>query len=237
MGRDKINCVVKLVSMQPGVHINTEIAMEVHYARSIEHKRILPLIASIKHGDHVYLVSPRMKCDLKEALPYIVSLKSRLIIALEIAEGISYLHSRGIVHRDIKAPNILLDDGNHVKIADLGLCKAEAMMNASIVGTPLHMPPEVSLGVRYDKSVDVYAFGILLWFIHDGTGRLPQNLIIGLLMCPPMMSALGFRPERLSHFNEKLWSLMEECWQPDHAKRPSFDIITKDLQSIIRSLR
>ncbi|XP_070553782.1 dual serine/threonine and tyrosine protein kinase-like [Ptychodera flava] len=236
MGKDKINCVVKLVSMQPGVHINTEIAMEVHYARSIEHKRILPLIASIKHGDHVYLVSPRMKWDLKEALPNIKPLKNRLIIALEIAEGISYLHSRGIVHRDIKAPNILLDEGNHVRIADLGLCKAEAMINATRVGTPLHMSPEVYLGMRYDKTVDVYAFGILLWFIHDGTERLPEKFVAHLLLCPPLMLAMGARPEKLPHFNDEIWRLMEKCWQSDSAERPSFETITNDLRSIIRSL-
>jgi len=91
----------------------------------------------------------------------------------EIAKGLSYLHECGIVHRDLKPSNIFYENGA-VKIGDYGLSKAiNAAQNSAqtiTVGTVHYMAPEIGAG-RYDRSVDIYALGILLYEMV--TGQVP----------------------------------------------------------------
>ncbi|CAG2248392.1 DSTYK [Mytilus edulis] len=146
--------------------------------------------------------------------------EARLVVAADVVEGMRFLHSQGLVHRDIKLKNVLLDKSNRAKITDLGFCKPEAMMSGSIVGTPIHMAPELFTG-RYDNSVDVYAFGILFWYICAGHVKLPtafercdnkDHLWTGVKK--------GLRPERLAVFDTDCWELMQECWDGEPLKRP-----------------
>lgn len=68
--------------------------------------------------------------------------------------------------------SLQLDKENRAKLSDLGFCKVEVMMSGSVVGTPIHMAPELLTG-HYDNSVDIYAFGVLLWYLCSGQPRLP----------------------------------------------------------------
>jgi len=79
------------------------------------------------------------------------------------ARGLQYLHGVSVMHRDLKAENLLLDGDNRIKIADFGLAKtrdARLKMTTS-VGTFSHMAPEVMIG-KYDVPADIFSFGIVL---------------------------------------------------------------------------
>ncbi|CAF88742.1 unnamed protein product, partial [Tetraodon nigroviridis] len=173
-------CALKSVVPPDDKHWN-DLALEFHYTRTLpKHERLVDLHGSVI--DHTYaggssiavlLIMERLHRDLYTGLKAGLSLQERLQIALDVVEGIRFLHSQGLLHRDIKLKNVLLDKQNRAKITDLGFCKPEAMMSGSIVGTPIHMAPELFTG-KYDNSVDVYAFGILFWYLCAGSVKLPE---------------------------------------------------------------
>nr|XP_053638316.1 dual serine/threonine and tyrosine protein kinase-like [Cherax quadricarinatus] len=233
-------CAVKSLVPLDEKHWN-DLAMEFHYTRSVpEHERIVALRGSVI--DHSYgqgetpavlLIMDRLNRDLYSAIKNGLDWLIRLQISLDVAQGIRFLHSQGLVHRDIKLKNVLLDKNNRAKLTDLGFCKPEAMMSGSIVGTPIHMAPELFTG-HYDNSVDVYAFGILFWYICAGHVRLP--LIFEQCQSKDQLwncVKKGARPERLPVFEDKCWCLMQECWAGDPSKRPLLGDVEPRLMEIM----
>ncbi|CAK9439415.1 uncharacterized protein LODBEIA_P35470 [Lodderomyces beijingensis] len=86
--------------------------------------------------------------------------------ACEVLLGLKYFHDNGIVYRDLKLDNILLTTKGHIKIGDYGLCKENMWQHSTTTtfcGTPEFMAPEIVLGKHYDRSVDWWAFGVLLF--------------------------------------------------------------------------
>lgn len=170
---------VKSIMICDDKHWN-DLAMEFYYTRSLpENDRIVQIRGSIiEHNyngtsNYVYLIMDRLPKDLYAGLKNGLHWQTRIQIALDVVAGLRFLHNHGLIHRDIKLKNVLLDKNNRAKITDLGFCKSEVMISGSIVGTPIHMAPEVFTG-KYDHMVDVYAFGILFWYICAGTVELPH---------------------------------------------------------------
>ncbi|XP_068897768.1 putative protein kinase C delta type homolog isoform X3 [Tenebrio molitor] len=84
----------------------------------------------------------------------------------EIVSGLKFLHHKGIVYRDLKLDNILLDFDGHVRIADFGMCKLQIFLDRmadTFCGTPDYMAPEIIKGQHYNQCVDWWSFGVLLY--------------------------------------------------------------------------
>ena len=106
------------------------------------------------------------------------------------------------------------------------------MMSGSIVGTPVHMSPEV-FNTKYDSSVDIYAFGILFWYLCAGSVTLPKNFEQCVTKDDLWTTVKkGARPERLPHFTQDCWDLMDMCWKHDPKQRPHIGVVSDLLNKI-----
>ena len=97
-------------------------------------------------------------------------------ILRDVGDALDYAHQNGVIHRDVKPQNILLDDAGRVYLADFGIAKmveatAAVTQTGMITGTPQYMAPEQALGKSVDKAIDIYALGIVAYELF--TGRVP----------------------------------------------------------------
>jgi serine/threonine protein kinase len=140
-----------------------------------------------------YVSGPSLGDMLKES-PGGVGTQKAAFFLREIAKGLSYLHECGIVHRDLKPSNIFYENG-YVKIGDYGLTKAISasrhVSHTITVGTVHYMAPEIGAG-RYDRSIDIYALGVLLYEMLTGQvpflGATPAEILMKHMSAPPDLS-------------------------------------------------
>ncbi|KAJ8483754.1 hypothetical protein OPV22_016239 [Ensete ventricosum] len=153
-------------------------------------------------------------------------------VALDLARGLSYLHSEKIVHRDVKTENMLLDTNRKLKIADFGVARVEAQNPRDMTGetgTLGYMAPEVLDGKPYNRRCDVYSFGICLWEIYC------CDMPYADLSFVDVSSAVvrqNLRPEIPRCCPSSLANIMKKCWDANPDKRLEMSEVVKLLEAI-----
>ncbi|KAF7806618.1 Serine/threonine-protein kinase CTR1 [Senna tora] len=163
--------------------------------------------------------------------------RKRLIIAMDAAFGMEYLHGKNIVHFDLKCENLLVnmrDPQRPVcKIGDLGLSKVKqhTLVSGGVRGTLPWMAPELLSGKSnmVSEKIDVYSFGIVMWELLTGDEPYAD------MHCASIIGGIvnnTLRPQSPSWCDPEWKSLMESCWASDPTERPSFSEISKKLRTM-----
>ncbi|CAJ1943887.1 unnamed protein product [Sphenostylis stenocarpa] len=179
-----------------------------------------------------YLAGGNLKSYLIKNRRRKLAFKIVIQLALDLARGLSYLHSQKIVHRDVKTENMLLDKTRTVKIADFGVARVEASNPNDMTGetgTLGYMAPEVLNGNPYNRKCDVYSFGICLWEIYCCDMPYPD------LSFSEITSAVvrqNLRPEIPRCCPSSLANVMKKCWDATPDKRPEMDEVVSMLEAI-----
>jgi len=171
---------------------------EIKLARKVRHKNVCTIHDYGEDRGLLYISMELiegvdLKRVLKEAggLPY----PEAYDLAIQIAEGLQAVHDAGIIHRDLKTPNIMRDARGVARLMDFGIAKRQegeggtATATGQILGTPEYMSPEQAQGQKVDFRSDVYALGVVIYEIFSGQvpfrGETPISTILKHLHDPP----------------------------------------------------
>jgi eukaryotic-like serine/threonine-protein kinase len=151
---------------------------EVSAARRITHPNVIRIhdIAESK-GLHYVSMEYFHGTSLKEYIKRSgsLSLMQAYNIASQICDGLEEAHKQGVIHRDLKSQNIIINPSGHLKIIDFGLAHTAHLQGMTatglIMGTPEYMAPEQVAGKRVDERADLYSLGIILYELF--TGKVP----------------------------------------------------------------
>jgi predicted Ser/Thr protein kinase len=171
---------------------------EVQAVRGLSHANIVAVYDFLEEGPWSFIVmeyvrGPDLQVRVSERGP--LDADTAVHLGRDVAVALAVAHRHGILHRDVKPQNILLDPDGRARLTDFGSAKLDGQLgvtgSGTLAGTLAYTAPEVLAGRRGDARADVYALGLTLYYAL--TGDLPARSSPHL---PPTPSPEGFRPRR-----------------------------------------
>lgn len=198
---------------------------ELRLARRIRHKNVCGMfdIGEVK-GAHFITMEYVHGEDLKSMIRMAAGLSVGAVLSIgkQVCDGLAEAHSLGVVHRDLKPQNIMIDKGGNAKIMDFGIARSireKGITGPSVmIGTPEYMSPEQAEAKEVDHRSDIYSLGIILY--EMATGRVPFEGETALSIA---MKHKGEIPKNPKQFNpnipDDLSGVILKCLEKDRAKR------------------
>ena len=163
-----------------------------------------------------------------------------LELAIQIARALAFAHAQGLVHRDVKPQNVLLNPEGSAKVTDFGIVRSLDAVGhtetGTVLGTSHYIAPEQARGERVDAQTDVYSFGVVLYELLTGEVPYPGDNFLSVAMKhvnDPVPSVLDSRPDAPL----RLASLVERCLAKLPAERPaSMDEVVAELEAVLAGL-
>ncbi|HET9674383.1 MAG TPA: serine/threonine-protein kinase [Gaiellaceae bacterium] len=153
-----------------------------------------------------------------------------------IASGLAFAHGRGIVHRDVKPQNVLLNGDGRAKVTDFGIARSldverGVTETGTVLGTSNYIAPEQASGQQVDDRSDVYSLGVVLYELLTGEVPFPGESFVAVAMKhihEPPPSVLARRPDA----PPRLAGLVDAMLEKDHTLRPSMDEVVAELEAM-----
>jgi len=228
------------------------IANEIRIWSDLVHPNILPLLGYCMEGGYPSFISDWMENG--SLLEYAKKLKRRecILMALGIARGMAYIHSRKAIHSDLKSANVLVSPDGHPLLTDFGISEMDTISAGytthSFRGSTrwqaiefFDVSEDLSLIPQHTTMTDVWAFGMTVYELL--THELPFYNIqhIGQLILHISRGGLPKKPELsndpvIEEIELFLWLLCCRCWQKDPTSRPSMSILEKEIDEFMEIL-
>ena len=159
-------------SSPTGARSAPRIVREVEAAAALDHPNIVALYDWFADGEGSILVWELVRGDSLDELGHELGDGDVVAVGVELLDALAYAHSQGIVHRDVKPQNVMLDDEGHVKVMDFGiahLMDSDTLTgDGDVIGTIAYMSPEQAAGRRVRPPSDVYSAGMVLYELLAG---------------------------------------------------------------------
>jgi eukaryotic-like serine/threonine-protein kinase len=163
-----------------------------------------------------------------------------LELGLEVGRALAFAHGQGLVHRDVKPQNVLLNDEGRAKVTDFGIARTVDTVGqtetGTVLGTSHYIAPEQARGEQIDAQTDIYSFGVVLYELLTGEVPYPGDNFLTVAMKhvnDPSPSVLDRRPDTPL----RLASLIERCMAKVPADRPaSMDEVVGELDACLAEL-
>jgi len=180
---------IKTIEPQAGADVDAiaaRLSREAMTAARLSHPGIVTVYDVGRHANTPYVVmeyfTGRTLTELLEDGP--LAPERAVHVALQVCRALAYAHAQGVVHRDVKSSNIMLDATGHAKLADFGVAHVvdkPAHETGMMLGTPAYMAPEHAAGGAADARSDLFSLGVVLYEVLTGVRPFPGEDVAKVL--------------------------------------------------------
>jgi len=212
------------------------VSREFSILQGVNHPNIVQFLGICDHTSGIYLITEYVEHgDLFDLLIFgerDIGWKQKVKIALQVGTAVYYLHTRNIIHRDLKSQNVLIGESMKVKLCDLGLATMiENRRRITVCGTDEWMAPEIVLADTYDSKVDVFSFGIVITEMI--TNQPPKKREFQNKL---MFDEERFRGGLPEDCPEEFAQIAVDCTRFEPNDRPSFKEIVARLKKLLDTI-
>jgi Tol biopolymer transport system component/predicted Ser/Thr protein kinase len=238
----KLDRLVALKFLPHGITVSEEdkarFLQEARAASAVMHPNVCVIYDIAEHEDQQFIVMEYVDGKtLRQIIP-VQRMRDAITYAIQIGEALQEAHSKGVVHRDVKTDNIMVNTKNQIKVMDFGLAKLKGSLKltrtSSTVGTLAYMAPEQIQGGEVDARSDIFSFGVVLYEML--TGHLPfhgehEAAMMYSIVNEDPESVLRYRPDLSAELDRIIHRALEK--DPEDRYQSAADMVS-ELRKVLK---